>query len=51
MSLNLKFVVAFLTMFTLTMSLTVIPSFKTNFIYAQSPDKSPNILMIGDTKK
>jgi arylsulfatase A-like enzyme len=47
MSLNLKYVFGFLTLFTLTLSLAAIPSFKTNnFIYAQAPDKRPNILMI-----
>src|SRR6478672_9395918 len=51
MSLNLKYVFAFLTLLTLTLSLTAIPSFKTSFVSAQgtAEGKRPNIMLfLGD---
>ena len=43
----MKYIIGFLTLLTLTLSLTAIPSLNTNnFVYAQAPDKRPNILMI-----
>lgn len=46
MLLNLKYVIAFLTLMCLTLSLTTIPTLNNSLVYAQSPDKRPNILMI-----
>lgn len=44
---QIKYVFATLTLFGLTLSLPAIPSFNSSdFVYAQSPDKRPNILMI-----
>ena len=49
--MSLKYVIGFLTLFTLTLSLAAVPSFKTSFVSAQTvaEGKRPNILLlIGD---
>lgn len=49
--MNLKYGIGFIALFSLTISLTAVPSFKTNFVSAQaaSEGKRPNIMLfIGD---